>query len=355
MLNLLIQIVTERRFCGLSAAKGLKRELIRRLAIGDATHSQLSKSLPSDLKSSDAFSNILNEVAVYSNPSGFNQVGISFLFLYICLQYQKQNPLMLSSVAEWQGKYSLKNKYWKELDLYHPRWRPKDLQVAEERYLHFFGTSAVAAQLPKWSKIYHPLTGIARVATCKVALQLTRAVIYYACATDDQTSSRAPNGVLLTALHSLSLGLDICFLLKESKSSHNDDDPIPLIVLAYEKIEMVENDMAKDHSLLSLLVLLMRKCRKDKLPNLIEGGSHDLYVLTQSLLKSFAKLDTSCMNYLKAFAPEVVGSLPSSGSSNSTSTDSLNLNNDKLKEKARLRQAAILVSFFSTRFIVGTT
>ncbi|CAM8910449.1 unnamed protein product [Rhodiola kirilowii] len=309
MLNLLIQIVKERRFCGLSMVEGLKRELIRRLAIGDATHSQLLKSLPPDLKNSNMFSNVLDEVAVYSIPSGFNQ-----------------------------GKYSLRRKYWKDLDIYHPRWRPKDLQVAEERYLHFCGTSAVTEQLPKWSEIYHPLNGIARVGTCKMVQQLTRAVLYYACVTYDQTPSRAPDEVLLTALHLLSLALDICLVLKGSNGSHHAEDPIPLLAAACEKIDKVNSGIVEDHSLLSLLVLLMRKCMKDTV--VMEGSNRNLLILTRSLLKKFAELDICCLNYLRVIAPEVVGSLSSSGASNCT--DSLNLNNDKHKTKARLRQAAIL-------------
>lgn len=76
MLTLIIQILQERRFCGHSAADSLRRELIYKLAIGDATHSQLVKSLPRDLSKFDQLQEILDCVAVYSNPSGFNQVGV---------------------------------------------------------------------------------------------------------------------------------------------------------------------------------------------------------------------------------------------------------------------------------------
>ncbi|CAO2193655.1 unnamed protein product, partial [Urochloa humidicola] len=73
MLTFLIQLVKERRFCGLSTADNLKRELIYKLAIGDATHSQIVKSLPRDLSSSDQLQNVLDSLAVYSNPSGMKQ------------------------------------------------------------------------------------------------------------------------------------------------------------------------------------------------------------------------------------------------------------------------------------------
>lgn len=78
MLTLIIQIIKERRFSGLSTAGSLKRELVCKLATGDATHSQLVKSLPRDLSKSDQLQETLDTVAQYSNPSGFNQVGFLF-------------------------------------------------------------------------------------------------------------------------------------------------------------------------------------------------------------------------------------------------------------------------------------
>lgn len=74
MLTLIIQILQERRFCGLTTSESLRRELIYKLAIGDATRSHLVKSLPRDLSKSDQLQEMLDTVAVYSNPSGFNQV-----------------------------------------------------------------------------------------------------------------------------------------------------------------------------------------------------------------------------------------------------------------------------------------
>lgn len=76
MLTLTIQILEERRFCGLTVAESLKRELVHKLAIGDATHSQLVKSLPRGLAKFDQLQEILDRVAAYSHPTGFNQVYI---------------------------------------------------------------------------------------------------------------------------------------------------------------------------------------------------------------------------------------------------------------------------------------
>lgn len=74
MLTLIIQVVKERRFCGLTPSECLQRELIYKLSTGDATHSQLVKSLPRDLSKVGALQEILDTIAVYSNPSGMNQV-----------------------------------------------------------------------------------------------------------------------------------------------------------------------------------------------------------------------------------------------------------------------------------------
>lgn len=74
MLTLLIQIVKERKFCGLTIAECLQRELVYKLSIGDATRSQIVKSLPRDLSKVDGLEEVLNRVAEYIGPSGMTQV-----------------------------------------------------------------------------------------------------------------------------------------------------------------------------------------------------------------------------------------------------------------------------------------
>lgn len=78
MLALIIRIVSERGFCGLSATESLKRELIRKLSVGDATRSQLLKALPPRLSDNKDLQEILDTVAKYSHPSGMQQVCIDF-------------------------------------------------------------------------------------------------------------------------------------------------------------------------------------------------------------------------------------------------------------------------------------
>ncbi|KAK7339642.1 hypothetical protein VNO77_20320 [Canavalia gladiata] len=313
MLTLIIQIVKERRFCGLSTAESLKRELIYKLSIGDATHSQLVKSLPRDLSKFEQLQDILDKVAVYSNPSGFNQ-----------------------------GMYSLRWGFWKELDLYHPRWNSKDLQIAEERYLRFCSVSALVTQLPQWTKIHPPLKGIARIATCKVVLQIIRAVLFYAVFTFKSAESRAPDIVLLPALHLLSLSLDICFQQKESSENMcHDVAQLPIIALSGEIIESTFYGVG-EQSLLSLLVLLMGMHRKENVDNFVEAGGCSLSALIESLLKKFAEIDDRCMTKLQKLAPEVVSHISECVPTRDSSVSLAASDSEKRKAKARERQAAIM-------------
>ena len=232
------------------------------------------------------------------------------------------------------------------MDLYHPRWSSKDLQVAEERYLRFCSVSAPTTQLPKWTKIYPPLKGIARVATCKVILQIIRAVIFYAVFTFKSPESRAADGVLLPALHLLSLSLDICFQQKESGES--DVAQIPIIALSGEVID--ENSFyGGDHSysLLSLLVLLMEMHRKENVDNFVEAGGCSLSALIESLLKKFAEIDDRCMTELQKLAPEVVTHISECVPTKDSSVSLSASDSEKRKAKARERQAAVMVGVFS--------
>ncbi|KAF4388594.1 hypothetical protein G4B88_021505 [Cannabis sativa] len=314
MLTFIIQIVKGRRFCGLTKADSLKRELVYKLAIGDSTHSQLVKSLPRDLSKFEQLQEILDAIAVYSNPSGFNQ-----------------------------GTYSLHWSFWSELDLYHPRWNSRDLQVAEERYLRFRGVSALTNQLPRWTKIYPPLKGVARVVTCKAVLQIVRSVLFYAVFTDKSIESRAPDDVLITSLHLLSLGLDTCFQHRDSGDlSCYDGESIPMLAFAGEEIGQGLKYGAGEQSLLSLLVLLMRMHKKENSENSLDSGSCNLSSLIENLLKKFAEIDSGCMTKLQQLTPEVVGYLPQTFPTDDTNASRSGSDGEKRKAKARERQAAIL-------------
>ncbi|CAA2964318.1 E3 ubiquitin- ligase PRT6-like isoform X1 [Olea europaea subsp. europaea] len=311
MLTLLIQIVSERRFCGLTTVECLQRELVYKLSIGDATRSQLVKSLPRDLSKIGKLEEILETIAEYSRPSGMSQ-----------------------------GMYKLRSAYWKDLDLYHPRWNSRDLQAAEERYFRFCNVSALTTQLPKWTKIYYPLRGISQIATCKTLLQIVRAILFYAVFTDELTPSRAPDRVLLNALHLLALALDVCQVQKEyGDLLCYSNDVIPFLAFANEEICM---NKFGDQSMLSLLVLLMRMHEKENAENFTEPGNFRLSSLILNLLKKFAELEPGCMTSLHKLEPELAYQLSVSIHRGNTNDMASSSDSEKRKTKARERQAAIL-------------
>ncbi|KAK3163882.1 hypothetical protein QOZ80_1AG0009690 [Eleusine coracana subsp. coracana] len=321
MLTFIIQLVKERRFCGLSTADNLKRELIYKLAIGDATHSQIVKSLPRDLSSSDELQNVLDSLAVYSNPSGMKQ-----------------------------GKYVLRKTCWKDLDLYHPRWNSRELQFAEERYYRFCKISALNAQLPQWTHVFSPLRNISKVATSKAILQIVRAVLFYAVYSGATSSSRAPDNVLVTGLHLLWLALDICEERQIYASQcgmgivqHDDEswvvlsshmeETFPILTYSTELIAS-ESGKTKKESMLTLLVSLMQKYKEEN--DITFSGSKycNIPSLIENLLKKFAKLSKECMLTLRQMAPHVVPSTPDQTSSK----DSILFSSDSLEKKAKARQ-----------------
>lgn len=95
LLILLIRLVSERGFCGLTEKEALRRELVQRLAVSDATHSYLLKALPPRLEDSKHLQECLDAVATYCNPSGMQQVNpfkkklqrsvLNFIYLFIFL------------------------------------------------------------------------------------------------------------------------------------------------------------------------------------------------------------------------------------------------------------------------------
>ncbi|VAH72436.1 unnamed protein product [Triticum turgidum subsp. durum] len=293
MLTFIVQLVKERRFCGCSIADNLKRELIYKLAVGDATHSQIVRSLPHDLSSSEQFEDVLDSVAVCSDPSG-----------------------------KKKGKYVLREAIWKELDLYHPRWSPRELQIAKERYYRFCKVSALGAQLPQWTHVFSPLRSISKIATSKAVLQIVRAVLFYAVYTDASSVSRAPSNVLVTGLHLLSLALDICeaesqisadqygmdLLQHDDESwvvlSSDAEEAFPILTYSTELVSP-ESDKLKKDSMLTLLVSLMHK---EKNGSTFSGCN--IPSLAESLLQRFAKLSKQCMSAVRQMAPQVLPSIP---------------------------------------------
>ncbi|KAK1298843.1 hypothetical protein QJS10_CPB14g00607 [Acorus calamus] len=335
MLTLLIQIVKERRFCGLSTTENLQRELVYKLAVGDATRSQLTKSLPQDLSKSNELQNVLDTVAEYSKPSGIKQ-----------------------------GRYTLRKSYWKELDLYHPRWSSRELQIAEERYLQLFKVSPQTSQLPLWTRVFQVLSPIYRIAMSKAVFMIIRAVVFYATFTEKTSVSRAPEGVLLTALHLLSLALDI----REKQNTHmgelggnagfsysdnqscgrtsgHDKYYCPLLLYASKEIDSGstnQSDTGKHESMLSLLVLLLGRYKKENDLDNMDSRQSSVSSLIESLLRKFAELDVHCKSALSKLVPDLIAHLPQQPSHHTMQGLVVASNAEKRKAKKREHQAAIL-------------
>lgn len=244
--------------------------------------------------------------------------------------------------------YKLRSSYRKELDLYHPRWNSRDQQAAEERYLRFCNVSALTAQLPRWSNICYPLRGLAKIATCKALLQIVRSVLFYAAFTDNHTLSRAPDDVLLTALHLLALALDVCQVHKKNGDpSCYVGDVIPLLAFATEEICTSKYG---GQSMLSLLVLLMKMHEKESTENFVEAGNFSLSSLIVKLIKTLMELEPGFLTKLQKLAPQLADQFSHSILIGyAKDTDSVS-ESEKRKAKARERQAAVLVSLFLSLF-----
>ncbi|KAJ3693678.1 hypothetical protein LUZ60_009158 [Juncus effusus] len=302
MLTFLIQLIKERRFCGFSTTDNLKREIVFKLSVIDATHSQLVKSLPRDLSKNQKLQQVLDSLALYSNPSGMKQ-----------------------------GKYSLKNEHWTDLDLYHPRWSSRDLQSAEERFFRFCKISPLNSQIPKWTPIFSPLSNIRQIATCRAALDLIRSVLYYSVFGELASVSRASETVLVLALHLTSLALDI----SEKELKGKPGIEIPVLKHASEEFGNAERKFGKKHSLLTLLLVLNKRYKEEN-----EGGKFsNISGLIEGLLRKFAELDEECMRVVREIEPGLVADV--AGQTGGGSGSELDPNVDK-RAKARQRQAAIL-------------
>ncbi|KAJ0566829.1 putative E3 ubiquitin-protein ligase UBR1 [Helianthus annuus] len=118
--------------------------------------------------------------------------------------------------------------------------------------------------------------------------------------------SRAPDGVLVTSLHLLSLALDIA---QSQIQCGGADDSIPLLAFAVEEVSTGINDGYDNQSLLSLLFLLMKINKKENVYNVVESGGFDLASFINNLLQKFAELDSGCSKKLQILAPEVVNVL----------------------------------------------
>lgn len=254
-----------------------------------------------------------------------------------------------------QGKYVLREECWRELDLYHPRWSPRELQSAEERYLRACRAPAVFLQLPRWSQPFAALQGLGRLITTSRIHDMLRSILFHAAYIEDPSTME----LFLHALHLLALALDVCKVQSKSggksgagsnySSSSNVEDQPPLLCRCIERVAVGRADatvMPEPQSMLSLLVLLLRKRGNDGVD---EAGSFGFGNLIKKLLRSFAELDRRCMYEIESLAPEIlrvsVGTTSkSSGVGDINFKDDISVSeSDRRRAIARERQAAAMV------------
>ncbi|KAK4392246.1 E3 ubiquitin-protein ligase PRT6 [Sesamum angolense] len=210
---------------------------------------------------------------------------------------------------------------------------PRDLSKVDE-------LQEVLDRVAEYSHPSGMTQGIAKIATCKTLLQIVRAVLFYAVFNDKLTTSRAPDGVLLTALHLLALALDVCRLHKESGDQLCYlGDVIPILAFASKEICTTKYG---DQSMLSLLVLLMRMHEKENAQNFVEAGNFNLAPLVSSLIKTFVELEPGCMTKLHKLAPELASQFSHSILNKTARDKGSASDNEKRKAKSRERQAAIM-------------
>ncbi|XP_024369767.1 E3 ubiquitin-protein ligase PRT6 isoform X2 [Physcomitrium patens] len=364
LLVMMIRLVSERGYCGLTEVEALRRELVLRLAVGDATHSALLKALPPRLQESKRVQECLNAVATYRNPSGMQQ-----------------------------GKYVLRESCWCELDLYHPRWIPRELQLAEDRYLRACKTPAVIAQLPRWKQPFKQMQNLGRIIISRRVHDMLRSIFFHAAFAENLSKSRAPEGLLLSALHLLALALDVCVAYKlavgdtvcgaksticpsldlnvysdgasTSTGDYAEDVP-PLLLGSVEKVEVALEDgstMEEDQSMLSLLVLLLRKNNTGDTMTTSAIGNYNIGGLIKSLLRRFGELNQNCMSEIELLAPEILERTSTTGATqqvdgsggNSCEDDSSVSELTRTRALARERQAAAMAKMKAAqeRFFVN--
>eukprot|EP00850_Spirogloea_muscicola_P017096 SM000143S00761 [mRNA] locus=s143:215929:225527:- [translate_table: standard] len=337
LLCFLVRLVSERSLCGLSTEQTVRRELVQRLAAGDATHSTLLESLPQQLADSPLVTPCLEQVADYSMPRGLEQ-----------------------------GKYTLKKECWRELDLYHVRWSPRELQRTQDRFQEVLGIPASTSQLPTWQDPTPPLSSLWQIATTSGVYKMVVSVLFHAQAVDAQgvSTSRAPDHVVLAALHLLALGLSACKAAVGKQLIRAQE--VPLVSRAAEYVTVQEvRGRHGSCSLLSLLADLQRKWADRSFANgqlsriandgggrLEEGERGELAQLAARLLKELTVLSKACRREAEELAPDIVGvctDSPTVTGMAASSPPAGSVEGDRRKMLAKMRQAEAMARMRSAQ------
>jgi hypothetical protein len=271
-----------------------------------------------------------------------------------------------------QGKYVLRDDCWCELDLYHPRWSPRELQLAEERYLRACKAPAVFAQLPRWKQPFKQLQSLGRIIISTRVHDMLRSVFFHAAYAENLSESRSPEGLLFSALHLLALALDVCAAYQnkmgaegtpstrspshdlntrlDGSSAPNDndfEDILPLLMCSVERVKVGREDgtMMEEHqSLLSILVILLRKNSTGDSMGTSDIGNYSVVGLIKTLLQR----------------PEIFQRIPTAGATfwaggsgdNNRKDDTLVSELDRTRAMARERQAAVMVRYWMSLVLV---
>jgi E3 ubiquitin-protein ligase UBR3 len=220
---------------------------------------------------------------------------------------------------------------------------------------------------------------------------ILRSVLFHATYSEDPSNSKAPQGLLFTALHLLALALDVCSAAQNKVEvsspvvetsepgassiglpstgcrssspllrgqSWNVQENPPLLVRAIERVCVQSADgmiMPERQSLLSVLVLVLCKFSKGSASHFVAGeaGSYNVADLITRLLGKFAQLSRECMYEIESLAPEIICMPLSSGTSmtgnSETKDQSSIMDMEKRQAIARERQAAVMVCFHFRR------
>jgi hypothetical protein len=194
--------------------------------------------------------------------------------------------------------------------------------------------------------------------------------------------------LLFSALHLLALALDVCAAYQnkmgaegtpstrspshdlntrlDGSSAPNDndfEDILPLLMCSVERVKVGREDgtMMEEHqSLLSILVILLRKNSTGDSMGTSDIGNYSVVGLIKTLLQRFAELSQSCMGELELLAPEIFQRIPTAGATfwaggsgdNNRKDDTLVSELDRTRAMARERQAAVMVRYWMSLVLV---